>query len=281
MPLYFSVIFTMNNTYISLLTLRSLLIVALLFSLSACEEKFPDEPDGDTGSVKPSILSVNVILNQTTQQFFLEAEISDPQGRSDIDSVSYQFIGPDSFGLYATGVLNDNGTDGDIIMNDGRYSALIPPLPPGLGFGEIKFLFSVVDLESNISDSSEILYNLISFAPELKLSSVTNIVTAGDTIFLEAMVSDSNGLADIFKITYEVLPPNDTLTVKSPLFFLRDDGAFGDIKAGDGIYSVKQPTNPTNAGGSIGVFTFIITAEDFSGLKSDELLVPVTLTDTI
>jgi len=257
------------------------MIVALLFSLSACEEKFPGEPEGGTGAVKPSILSVNAILNQTTQQFFLEAEISDPQGLSDIDSVSYQFIGPENVGLYATGVLNDNGIDGDIIINDGRYSALIPPLPPGLVFGEIIFLFFAVDLESNVSDSSEIFYNLNSFAPELKLVSITNIIAAGDTIFLEVMASDSNGLSDIFKITYEVLPPNDTLTVKSPLFFLRDDGEFGDINAGDGIYSVKQPTNPTNAGGSIGVFTFIITAEDFSGLKSDELLVPVTLTDPL
>ena len=279
MRLYFPVIFTMKNTYFSSLTLQSFLIVALLFFLSACEEKFPDEPDSDTGEVAPTIVSVNAILNQTTQQFFLTAEISDPQGQSDIDSVSYEFFGPDSIGLYATGTLNDDGSDGDIIIKDGLYSALIPPLPPGLGFGEVKFLFSAVDLESNISDSAEFLYNLISFAPRLRLVSVTNIVTAGDTIFLEVMASDSNGLADIFKITYEVLPPNETLTVKSPLFFLRDDGAFGDKIAGDAVYSVKQATNPTSEGGSTGVFTFIITAEDFSGLKSDELLVPVTLTD--
>jgi len=92
------------------------------------------------------------------------------------------------------------------------------------------------------------------------------------------MASDSNGLADIFKITYEVLAPNDTIPIKSPLFFLRDDGNFGDRKAGDAVYSVKQPTN---AEGSTGVFTFVITAEDFSGLKSDELLVPVTISNPI
>ena len=268
----------MKITYLSSSTLLSVLMVAFLFPLSACEEKFPDKPDIDTGEVAPSIVSVNAILNQTTQQFFLEAEVSDPQGQSDIDSVSYRFFGPDSVGLYATGVLNDSGTDGDIIMEDGRYSALIPPLPPGLGFGEIKFLFSAVDLESNISDSAEFLYNLISFAPELSLVSVTNIVAAGDTIFLEATASDSNGLADIFKVTYVVLAPNDTTPIVSPLFFLRDDGNFGDRIAGDGIYSVKQPTN---AEGSTGVFTFVITAEDFSGLKSDELLVPVTLTNPL
>lgn len=279
MRLYFPVIFTMKNKYLSSITLRFFLLVALLFFLSACEEKFPEEPDGDTGAVTPSILSVNAILNQTTQQFFLEAKISDPQGQSDIDSVSYQFIGPDSIGLYATGLLNDNGTNGDIIKKDGRFSALIPPLPPGSGFGEIKFLFSAVDLESNISDSAEIIFNLISSAPELSLVSITDEVAAGDTIFLEVMASDSNGLADIFKITYDVLAPNDTIPKSDQTFFLRDDGNFGDIKAGDGIYTVKQPTNSPVEGGSTGLFTFIITAEDFSGLKSDELLVPVLLTD--
>ena len=279
MRLYFPVIFTMKNKYLSSFTLRLLLFAALLFSILACEEKFPDEPDDDTGAVTPLILSVNAILNLTTQQFFLEAKISDPQGLSDIDSVSYQFIGPDSIGLYAMGILIDNGTEGDIIKNDGRFSALIPPLPPGSGFGEIKFLFSAVDLESNISDSAEILFNLISSAPEISLVSITAEVAAGDTIFLEVMASDSNGLADIFKITYDVLAPTDTIPKSDQTFFLRDDGNFGDRNASDGVYSVKQPTNSPMEGGTTGIFSFIITAEDLSGLKSNELLVPVLLTD--
>ena len=60
---------------------------------------------------------------------------------------------------------------------------------------------------------------------------------------------------------------------------MRDDGLLGDKTHGDGIYSVTQPTTPANKGGKAGVFDFLITAEDFAGLKSDTLIITVTLTD--
>ena len=249
-------------------------LFTIMIFISACEEEFPVESSGkDTSAVQPSIDTVRAVYNDLIQRFFLEAAISDPQGLADIAAVAYTAMrigSPDSI----TGGLNDDGMNGDIIQDDGRYSAYLSPQLVDSGIGSFKFTVYASDLDSNASSRFELLIDITNYKPELTLFSTTDSVALGDTIFIETAVSDSNGLSDIRKVTYDILRVSDSTLIEDRTFVMLDNGTLGDRIAFDGIYSVKQPTNPT---GATGVFIFLITAEDFAGLKSEELSVPVTI----
>jgi len=265
----------MKKTYLNAQALTISALFALMIFISACEEEFPVESsDRDTTAVQPSIDTVRAVYNDLIQQFFLEAAVSDPQGLKNIDTVTYTAMRIGSLDSIMGG-LNDNGINGDIIQGDGRYSSYLSQLLVDSVLGSFKFILYASDLDSNESSQFELLINL-NHKPELSLFSVTDPVAAGDTIFIETAVSDSNGLSDIRKVTYDIFRVSDSTLIQDQTFVMRDNGTFGDRVALDGIYSVKQPTNPT---GATGLFIFLITAEDFAGLKSDTLQVPVTITD--
>ncbi len=264
----------MNKTYFDTQARTFFALISLFILVSSCEENFPVEiDDTDANSVAPSIDSVRAVYNDISQRFFLEALLSDPQGLSNIDSVTYKAFKTgraDSL----TGSLNDSAVSGDIIRGDGRYSALLSLSLTDSGLGSFRFIISAIDFESNAAEESELLLDISNFKPELSFISASDSVVIGDNVFIEVAVTDSNGLSDIRKVTYDIFKNIDSTLLQDNTFVMRDDGLFGDNISGDGIYSVTQPTNPT---GDIGVFDFLITAEDFAGLKSDTLIVTVTL----
>ncbi len=264
----------MNKTYFDTQARTFFALISLFILVSSCEENFPVEIDDTvTNSVTPSIDSVRVVYNDVSQRFFLEALLSDPQGLSNIDSVAYKAFKTgraDSL----TGALNDSGINGDIIREDSHYSALLPLSLTDSGLGSFRFVISAIDFESNASEEIELLLTISNFKPELSFISASESVVIGNNIFIEVAVTDSNGLSDIRKVVYDIFRKSDSTLILDDTFVMRDDGLFGDNISGDGIYSVTQPTNPT---GETGVFDFLITAEDFAGVKSDTLKVTVTL----
>ena len=265
----------MNKTYFYTQARTLVVLISLFVLVSSCEENFPVETDDtNTLSVSPSIDSVRAEYNDITQRFFLEAIVSDPQGLLNIDSVTFKAFKTGRVDSL-TGALNDSGINGDIIRGDGRFSALLSHSLTDSGLGSFRFLISAYDFDSNAADNFELLLDITNYRPQLSFLSSTDTIAAGDTIFIEMSVSDSNGLADIRKVTYDALAPDSEL-VQSPSFFFRDDGLSGDRTAGDGIYSVKQPTTSTVR---IGIWTFFIKAEDFSGVKSDTIHVPIVITN--
>ena len=266
----------MNKTYFDTQARAFFALISLFILVSSCEENFPIEiDDSDTNSASPSIENVRAVYNEISQRFFLEALLSDPQGLSNIESVTYKAfkIGR---GDSLTGALNDSAVSGDIIRGDGRYSALLPLSLTDSGLGSFRFIISAIDFESNAAEESELLLDISNFKPELSFVSASDSVVIGNSIFIEVAVTDSNGLSDIRKVTYDIFRKSDSTLLQDDTFVMRDDGLFGDKILGDGIYSVTQPTTPT---GDTGVFDFLITAEDFAGLKSDTLIITVTLTD--
>jgi len=266
----------MNKTYFNTQARRLFALISLFILVSSCEENFPIETnDTDTNSVSPSIDSVRAVYNDISRRFFLEALISDPQGLSNIDSVTYRAFNTgraDSL----IGTLNDSGVNGDIIRGDGRYSALLSLSLTDSGLGSFRFIISAIDSESNVAEESELLLDISNFKPELSFISASDSVVIGNSIFIEVAVTDSNGLSDIRRVAYDIFRNSDSTLIRDDTFVMRDDGLFGDKISGDGIYSVTQPTTPT---GDTGVFDFLITAEDFAGLKSDTLVVTVALTN--
>lgn len=266
----------MTKTYFNNQARTFFALISLFILSSSCEENFPIETDDtDTSSVSPSIDSVRAVYNDISQRFFLEALVSDPQGLSDIESVTFiAFKTGRADSL--TGVLNDSAFGGDIIRGDGRYSALLSLSLTDSGLGSFRFLISALDSGSNAAEESELLIDITNYRPDIELFSATDSVIIGNNIFIEVAVTDSNGLSDIRKVGYDIFRNSDSTLIQDDTFVMRDDGLLGDKIQGDGIYSVTQPTNPT---GDTGVFDFLITAEDFSGEESDTLTVTVTLTN--
>ena len=269
----------MNKTYFYTQARTLFVLISLFVLVSSCEENFPIETDDtDTLSVSPSIDSVRAEYNDITQRFFLEAIVSDPQGLSNIDSVTFKAFKTGRVDSL-TGALNDSGINGDIIRGDGRFSALLSHSLTDSGLGSFRFLISACDSDSNAADNFELLLDITIYKPFLTFVSATDSVALGDSIFIEVAVTDSNGLSDIRKVTYDIFNVNDSTLIQDNTFVMVDNGSLGDKISGDGIYSVTQPTRPANEGGSTGIFDFLIKAEDFTGEKSDTLKVTVTLTN--
>ena len=269
----------MNKIYFYTQARTLFVLISLFVLVTSCEENFPIETgDTDTLSVSPSIDSVRAEYNDITQRFFLEALLSDPQGLSNIGSVTFKAFKTGRVDSL-TGALNDSGINGDIIRGDGRFSALLSHSLTDSGLGSFRFLISAFDLDSNTAENFELLLNITNYKPVLTFVSATNSVALGDSIFIEVAVTDSNGLSDIRKVTYDVFRHTDSTLIQDNTFVMIDDGTLGDKISGDGIYSVTQPTRPANEGGSTGTFDFLIKAEDFTGEKSDTLTVTVTLTN--
>ena len=207
----------MNKTYFNTQARTLFALISLFILVSSCEENFPVETDDtDTLSVSPSIDSVRAVYNDITQRFFLEALLSDSQGLSDISVTFIAFKAGQSDSLF--GALNDSGLSGDIIRGDGRYSALLSPSLTDSGLGSFRFTISAIDSELNSSEDFELQLDITNYPPRLSFLSSTDTIAPGDTIFIEMSVSDSNGLADIRKVTYDALAPDSQL-VESPTFF--------------------------------------------------------------
>ena len=214
----------MNKTYFYTQARTLFALISLIVLVTSCEENFPIETDDtDTLSVSPSIDSVRAEYNDIAQRFFLEALLSDPQGLTNIDSVTYKAFktGRDDS---LTGTLNDSGVNGDIIRGDGRFSAFLSSSLTDSGLGSFRFLISATDFDSNIADDKELLLDISNYPPQLAAISVTDSVALGDSIYIEVAVSDSNGLLDIRKVAYDIFRHSDSTLIRDVTFVMGDDG---------------------------------------------------------
>jgi hypothetical protein len=251
-----------------------LLNLTLLTVLSwyACNTGGPTTP----GDPNPVITELQLRYSQNQRSLFISAAVEDLQGRENIDSVAFElyYLTPDSNdqdSLVMAEKLRDDGSQGDIILQDGVYSFKLDSMNFVLPEGYYQVFAQAVDLDAN---QSSVVSAMCSVAkndrPQLYLLEAPSIFERGDTLRFKLRVNDLQGQQDIVYVAYGITWP-DGVYKQDPTWRLRDDGQFGDEMAGDGIYTVLQPYGKT--GKSQGVFEFAFFALDRQGAYSDTLTV--------
>ncbi|UCH10983.1 MAG: hypothetical protein JSU61_03590 [Fidelibacterota bacterium] len=234
------------------------------------------EPSDDI----PVLSNPQSSFNDRDNSFYAAITVTLPEGVSGTDTVWAEMyletgILADSLGTDTALVdagLVDNAMQGDILPQDGIFARKFDsPLPEGSG-GSVRFEYYalIADDTSNVSD----IVRLANLRP------VVHSVTAADSIrrppegffaidTIRAEVSDPDGLEDIREVSFTTLKPDSTLGNQGQPLPLADNGllhTWGDVTAGDGIYSIIINLSSQD---SLGSYVYRVTAKDFGGLVSD------------
>jgi len=244
-------------------------------------------PQLSSASVAPSTVNTDTINvnglrspdDILTLSVLVSARVSHADGPSHISSVSFNLGDQQELTQYAAGTLHDNGLDGDSSAGDGIYSSLVQFQIIRSAVGSLRLDISADDplgYESNHIvlpltlerlNHPPVLSNLV--APD-----TVQLANQDQTLRLTVMASDTDGLSDILKVSFNSYKPDNSLTGGSP-FLMYDDGqSGGDSKAGDGIYTLTVALPSTTTPGA---YRFEFEAVDRSSAVSNVLVHTITI----
>lgn len=215
----------------------------------------------------------------TAGDVFLSVEAEDPQGRGDIDSVFFRFYPPHQPAPSFASRMYDDGSNGDGIAGDGRYSFRGDLREVLTARGDCLFSFHASD-RGGLS-SHAVVVGFFMDAPNRPpaLSSLT----APDSVsrnripsfLLSVRADDPQGPEDVRIVYFLTTKPDGTPSDGNP-FEMKDNGTGGDETAYDGLYSLRVEISPDNA---LGAYRFDFFAEDQSGATSPPLTHTIVVID--
>ena len=171
--------------------------------------------------------------------------------------------------------LGDLGAAGDSVGADGIYSRRFDsPLPFGM-LGSVRFFF-LTSVDDRLHTAADTLI-LVNRKPEIVAVSAADTLRLPPSGFftldtLRATVSDQDGLGDVKDVSFTMLKPDSSLANNGSPFYLEDNGqltAYGDVTAGDGIYSLIIGLSSTD---STGTYEYRFSARDLSNAVSDTVI---------
>ena len=249
---------------------RSLLIITFLYFFVACsKESNPVTTDENPVITK---ITMNDQWNpRSTSPYQIEVQVNDPQGSTDIYEVILHVRSDSGGSVIFTDLLYDDGAyfhtgDGDLIAGDGIFSnrftptQIITPVQPGIYY----FSFIASDKQQHESNAVE---KLVSFgensAPYIVSIDCPDSVSAAiGEIVLQVAVSDSDGVQNIKKVSFESRKQGTASTKYEGELYDDGETEHGDTIAGDAIFSIKLGL-PFIIGKQ-GEYDLLFYAEDFA-----------------
>ncbi|MCK5738368.1 hypothetical protein KAH55_04270 [bacterium] len=229
----------------------------------------------------------SIVLLESGAQYPITATVMDADGNTDILEVVCDVFAPEEANLPTLTLrMQDDGNGPDVIAADGVYTATLSSNIPGGRVGIYSFRFKATDTAGNVSVPVVVTNSVSDAANE---PPVLTALAAPDTLQLESnavvvitmavTVTDPQGLDDLRVVYFNsFLPPDGRASSGNP-FNMNDNGneaLYGDVTAGDGIYSIKINLPP---GSGTGNYTFVFEAEDYSGAHSNQITHVVTVED--
>lgn len=196
------------------------------------------------------ILPNTISLDSSELKYYIFLDVIDPQGKDDIKEVKGKVYYPYFSVPSLTITLKHYGIPPEIIKGENNYVHIFQSNDMAkMGTGEYSILFYAQDNKGNLSNSlvgSIYFYSDIENLPPVieYVSAPDTIETTTETILLEAMVTDVNGIGDIEIVYFDSYLPDGNPATGNP-FYMYDDGSelslpwgtSGDKIKGDGIYS--------------------------------------------
>lgn len=188
---------------------------------------------------------VNVL---TTGEIFISADVFDPEGLGDIDSVFVAIERNNEQAINSPRQLFDDGdtaNSGDVTSGDGTFSTIFPLSVPLSGDPlEMQVKFTAIDKSGKSSNTFEeklvFAFNDKPYISDLSAPSTITLNPNADQRFLVTLdVRDPQGLQTITLVQFRSFRPDDSEADDSPIQLTDDgDNDAGDAVAGDGIFSV-------------------------------------------
>ncbi len=252
--------------------------ILTLFFLISCDE-IPDEVI-NSNSFNFSITNVEApelfIHSQTNSSFVTAIEIDKIELVSEVWLDILSRDGSEE--IINNANMKDDGdvqNNGDEVSGDGKYSTKIA-LGGDLSSGNYEIQFFVKDNFNdegkNVKKAAVRVFSYdngqTNFPPEISDLDMPASVVRIQTFNFTLVASDPNGLNDIDAVYFDAFRPDNSALGRN---LMHDDGNsnFGDITAGDGIYSFR---NFFAATAPIGTWRFEFQARDKNGLLSDKII---------
>lgn len=241
-------------------------------------------------NVSPSLINTDTMnvgpqrlpTDQLTISVSASAQVSDPEGLTDVGDVTLSIFKPQSQVLARRAQLQDDGKPPDAAARDGIFSGLTSFVISRSEIGDFKVEVLASDkanLTSN-SMSTSITVVRLNRAPvlsDLKAPDSVSVGTSTVLLKLSVRADDPDGQSDVQKIFFNSFKPDGTLSSGSPFQMLDDgdvNGQSGDVTKGDGIYSLVVQLPPGTTKGS---YRFEFQATDRSGAASSVLIHTITV----
>lgn len=237
---------------------KYLFLILIPIFLGGCEKTNNDIVDSNISYQVESINTVNNFL-YTTVDSLISVNLK-VNSSSDIKNIYFDIYSSDNTQLNNSPVyMYDNGeTDnGDTTAGDNIYSAKFP-LSKSYPVGTYTIKFFVTDLVDNTRQVAvknfEYDNNQISYPPQLSglyAPDTIFVQVPKSVVFMSINASDPNGLNDIKQVYFISYRPDGTTSgEKNQMFDDGDTQNDGDVKAGDGIYSILIEVTPDNNKGT-------------------------------
>ena len=233
-------------------------------------------------NVPPLLNNVNIF--ETTPQgsrITISVRVIDSNGPDDIGEVYFKLFDPQNQPIFfdvANGItefpLFDDGTNGDLVKNNGVYSSYFT-FDENAELGKWKFQVGARDVSGASSDLTEVETTITeNFPPEIQDLEIPSEIERGIEFIFSINASDPNGLTDIYLVYFELFRPDGSIVYLDeenqitifPMFDNGDLDGAGDEIENDGIYSLKNSFGETS---QTGEWTFNFYAIDNSGSLSN------------
>jgi hypothetical protein len=224
------------------------------------------------------------------------AQVSDPEGISNLREVSVGVYRPKSQDLIKTAPLFDNGIAPDAIAGDGTFTGVVAFNILRSDIGDFRVEVTATNKTELSSNSVSVPLAVVRLNKPPMLSDLTapDSVSIGSPYLLFTLTiraNDPDGLGDIQKVFFNSFRPDGSPATNNP-FQMYDDGSesqifpapvftSGDAVKGDGVYTLKIilfPNDPlTGIPTQRGVYRFEFQATDRSGAVSNTIVHNLTV----
>ncbi len=257
----------------------ALIVLTVLMMSWSCEKKAPVEIQLSEPTLAGRSLPAAISQHDSAAVFFM-VKVQDPQGLDNVQQVEI-FLNQQNQTV-SSGLMWDDGNNGDIIAYNGTFTYTIIPKESSLIPGDLQVSFLAHDADGHSSaelcDTVLVVGDSVANTPPQVLA-----VSAPDTIsrssqatyLMTATVTDQQGLSDITRVFFNSFRPNGSPATGNP-FSMYDTGINGDAQQGDGVYSFQFSISPSN---DLGDYRFEIQAQDKANSKSNIMIKIVTVVE--
>ncbi len=213
----------------------------------------------------------DTLTEASLKNVFVSVQVEDTYGQEDIDSVFFQIYPSFNPNFSLQQSLWDNGLNGDEVANDGVYSFLGDLSDTLRTIGTHLIRYQAIDRAGFISQSLVLYFYIdgINGPPVLSQLSIPDTVSRylSPIFLISVQADDPQGLADVKKVYFNMINPDDTPFEYNPVP-LYDDGNYGDQTARDGLFSISVSMSSQT---DRGIYQLRFFAEDYANTLSDSL----------
>jgi len=235
----------------------------------------PSSVNSDSINVGSSRTPDDVLAISTIVTAHANANSDNP-----IQDVRFVLRGPITSQPIADGPLLDDGIGIDVKANDGIYTARVSFEIKRVEIGDFSIEINAESRNGLISNTTLARLKIFrgNTPPSLSTLEAPDTLTLGSQsqlLTLRILATDPDGLADIARVVFSSFKPDGSASGGNP-FQMFDDGAasHGDVRAGDGTYSLTISLPPST---QPGVYRFEFQAFDRSNAASAILIHRITV----